>query len=189
MKIAVIGAGKIGGTIGGKWEEAGHDVVYGLRDPAKKAGAKTIAQSLQGAEVVLFAIPAGAVAQFVRDHTKELDHKILIDATNHFGGDTFHQWPLIAKALPHAHLYRAFNTYGFEVFADARLGGEQPDLFYAGPEGASKEKVETLIQEVGLKPIWVGDSDQAETVDGVLRLWVTLSRRHGRRIAFKLLTD
>ena len=29
MKIGVIGAGKIGGTIGGKWEAAGHEVTLG----------------------------------------------------------------------------------------------------------------------------------------------------------------
>ena len=189
MKIAVIGAGHIGGTIGQKWEEAGHDVAYGLRDPSKKAGGKTIADSLKGAEAVLFAVPAGALGPFVHEHAKELDHKILIDATNNFGGERFHQWPLLSETLPNAHLYRAFNSYGFDVFADARIGGEQPDLFYAGPEGPSKAKVEKLIEDVGLNPVWVGGTDQAETVDGVLRLWIVLSRRHGRRIAFKLITD
>jgi len=44
MKIGVIGAGKIGGTIGGKWEAAGHEVTYGLRDPSKRKGARTIDQ-------------------------------------------------------------------------------------------------------------------------------------------------
>ena len=31
MKIAVIGKGNIGGTLGSKWSAAGHDVVYGAR--------------------------------------------------------------------------------------------------------------------------------------------------------------
>ena len=31
MRIAVIGTGKIGGTLGGRWRAAGHDVVYGSR--------------------------------------------------------------------------------------------------------------------------------------------------------------
>jgi len=189
MKIAVIGAGHIGGTIGGKWEEAGHDVVYGLRDPSKKAGGKSIAESLKGAEAVLLAMPAGALNDFVHDHAKQLDRKILIDATNNFGGETFHQWPALAEAVPHAHLYRAFNSLGFDVFVDPVLGGVQADLFYAGPEGPTKEKVEKLIEDVGLNTVWVGGADHAETVDGVLRLWYTLSKTHGRRIAFKLITD
>jgi len=189
MKIAVIGAGRIGGTVGGKWEEAGHEVVYGLRDPSKKAGAKTIPESLKGAEAVLLAIPAGALRQFVEDHAKELDRKILLDATNNFGGETMHQWPALAEVVPHAHLYRAFNSLGFDVFIDPILGGVQADLFYAGPEGATKDRVEKLIEDAGLHPVWVGGAEHAETVDGVLRLWYTLSRTHGRRIAFKLITD
>jgi 8-hydroxy-5-deazaflavin:NADPH oxidoreductase len=189
MKIAVIGAGHIGGTLGEKWQAAGHHVVYGLRDPSKKAGGDTIAESLKGAEAVLLALPAGALDQFVRDHSGELDGRILIDATNNFGGETFHQWPSLAAAMPRAHLFRAFNSLGWDVFADPVIGGVQADLFYAGPEGASQKAVETLIGDIGLRPVWVGDTDHAETVDGVLRLWYTLSRRYGRHIAFKLLTD
>src|SRR5256885_13253908 len=115
MKIGVIGAGNIGGTIGGRWQAAGHDVVYGLRDPAKKQGAKSIRESLNGAEAVLLALPAGALPQFVQDHARDLDGKILIDATNHFGGETFHQWPMLTAALPSAKLYRAFNSLGSDV--------------------------------------------------------------------------
>lgn len=85
MKIAVIGAGKIGGTICGKWESAGHEVTYGLRDPSKKQGAKAIDQALKGAEVVLLAVPGGALTQTVRDHAKDIDGKVIIDATNNFG--------------------------------------------------------------------------------------------------------
>jgi predicted dinucleotide-binding enzyme len=33
MEIAVIGMGNIGGTLGRKWTEAGHEVVYGVRSP------------------------------------------------------------------------------------------------------------------------------------------------------------
>lgn len=189
MKISVIGAGHIGGTLGEKWRAAGHDVVFGLRDPSKKAGAATIADSLKGAEAVLLALPAAAVNEFVQDHARNLDGKILIDATNNFGGETFHQWPALVASVPKAHLFRAFNSLGWDVFAEPVIGGVQADLFYAGPEGASQKRVEALIEDIGLRPVWVGDTDHAETVDGVLRLWYTLSRRHGRHIAFKLLTD
>ena len=189
MKITIIGAGKIGGTIGGKWEAAGHEVVYGLRDPAKKEGAKPIDQALIGSEVVLLALPASALVEFVHQHAKDLDGKLLIDATNNFGAPSFNSWPEIGAAVPSARLYRAFNSLGWELFANPVLGGVQADLFYAGPEGPDKEAVETLISDVGMRPIWVGGADAAGVVDGVLRLWATLSRTRGRRIAFKLISD
>src|SRR5258708_6077785 len=188
MKIAVVGAGRIGGTIGSKWEAAGHEVAYGLRDPSKKKGAKPIDQALRGAEVVLLAVPGGALAQVVRDHAQELDGKAVIDATNNFGGESMNAWSEVAAALPHAHLYRAFNSLGWDVFANPVLGGQQADLFYAGPEGETQTAVEKLISDAGLRPVWVGGTDQVDTIDGVLRLWYTLSPTPARRIAVKFLS-
>lgn len=185
MKIAVIGAGRIGGTIGGKWEAAGHDVVYGLRDPSSKRGAKSIGAALGSAGTVLLAIPGNAVVQFARDNADELDGKVVIDATNNFGGASANSCPEISSLLPKAKLYRAFNTYGWDVFADPLIAGERPDLFYAGPDDA----IEQLITDAGVRPVRVGGIDAVEVVDGVLRLWFMLAQSRGRHIGFRLLSD
>lgn len=189
MRIAVIGAGNIGGTLGGKWESTGHEVLYGLRDPSKKGGARSIADALKGADAVLLAIPGDAVVDFAREHAMDLDGKVVIDATNNFRARSMHSWSELSRLMPKALLYRAFNSYGWDVFANPSLGGEQPDLFYAGPDGAGQKTVETLISDAGLRPIRVGGTDAADVVDGVLRLWFTLSQSRGRRIGFKLISD
>jgi predicted dinucleotide-binding enzyme len=189
MKIAVIGAGNIGGTIGERWVNAGHDVVHGLRDPSKHKRAKPIGQAVGGADVVLLAVPASVTVDFVREHAKALDGKIVIDATNNFRGARFNSWPELMPAIPKAQLYRAFNSLGWDVFANPVFGTVQADLFYCGPEGHGREVVEQLIGDAGLRPIWVGGVDQVDTVDGVLRLWAVLSRMRGRHTAFKLLSD
>lgn len=44
-------------------------------------------------------------------------------------------------AAPEAAVYRAFNIFGFENFADPVFGGIHADLFYAfcaGPDGESR---------------------------------------------------
>ncbi len=189
MKIATVGAGNIGGTIGERWAKAGHEVVYGLRNPSKRKDAKPIGQALEGAEAVLLALPGSGTVEFVREHAKGLEGKIIIDATNDFRAARFNWWLELTAAIPAAQLFRAFNTLGWDVFANPLLGGEQPDLFYCGPEGRARDVVEELISDAGLRPIWVGGVDQVETVDGVLRLWYVLSRARGRRIAFKLISD
>lgn len=190
MKIAVIGSGNIGGTIGGAWEKAGHEVTYGLRNNSKKKkGAMSIEAAIAGAEIVLLALPGAAVVDFVREHKKGLDGRVLIDATNNFRAPSMHSWSELSETVPNAHLYRAFNTLGWDVFAKPVLGGEKADLFYAGPDGAEKEKVERLIEDAGLRPIRVGGAEQVDVVDGVLRLWFTLAQSRGRRIAFKLISD
>ena len=33
MKIAIIGAGNVGGALGANWAKKGHDIVFGVRDP------------------------------------------------------------------------------------------------------------------------------------------------------------
>ncbi|HEX2647722.1 MAG TPA: hypothetical protein VHO95_10885, partial [Candidatus Dormibacteraeota bacterium] len=130
-----------------------------------------------------------AVVDFVAQHAKALDGKVVIDATNNFRGAAMNSWPECAPVIPDASLFRAFNSYGFDILVKPEVGGEAADLFYAGPDGPGKAVVEQLISDVGLRPVWVGGTDQAGTVDGVLRLWFTLSQKRGRRIAFKLLSD
>jgi 8-hydroxy-5-deazaflavin:NADPH oxidoreductase len=65
MRIAVIGKGNIGGTLGSRWRAAGHDVVYGARDGSGQgpggAPARSIGDALKDAEVVLLAVPGQAV--------------------------------------------------------------------------------------------------------------------------------
>lgn len=189
MRIGIIGAGKIGDTIGAKWEAAGHEVVYGLRDPSKKKGGVTLDRAVRTGDVVLLAIPGDAVVDFVRHHAGSLDGKVVIDATNNLRGAAMNSCAEITVALPRAQLYRAFNTYGWDVSANPMVGAEEVDMFYAGPDGAAQAAVEQLISDVGFRPIRVGGLDQVGTVDGVLRLWYVLAQTRGRRIAFKLVAD
>jgi predicted dinucleotide-binding enzyme len=77
------------------------------------------------------------------------------------------------------------------VFANPVFQGVQADLFYCGPEGDALTIVEQLIAEIGLRPVRLGDVDQVEVVDEILRLWGTLALFQGLgrdRVAFKMLT-
>ncbi len=189
MKIATIGAGNIGATLGDTWTKAGHHVVYGLRDPSKRKDAKPIEHALAGAEVVLLALPGSATVEFVREHASGLEGKTIIDATNDFRAAKFNSWPELTAAVPAAQFYRAFNTLGWDVFANPVVGGVHADHFFCGPDGGGREVIEQLVRDAGLRPIWVGGVDQVDTIDGLLRMWMVLSRTRGRRIAFKLISD
>jgi 8-hydroxy-5-deazaflavin:NADPH oxidoreductase len=201
MQIAILGAGNIGGTLGAKWAGAGHEVVFGARDPGSdKARAAleaagrgvrigSLSEAAAFGEVVLFSIPSRVMEQTTQTLTDRLDEKILIDATNNFGAPVINSLAHLRAAAPTASLFRAFNSLGWELFADPQLDGQQVDLFYSGPEGEARHQVEALITEIGLRPIWVGDNDQAHLVDNLGALWVNQVFRHGwpRRWAFKAL--
>ena len=91
---------------------------------------------------------------------------------------------------PHARVFRAFNTLGWENFADPVFDGIQADLFYCGPDGDTRKVVEQLITDVGLRAIWLGAEDKVSLVDSVGALWFALVFGQGkaRHLAFKVLT-
>ena len=184
--IAVIGSGNIGATIGEAWRRAGHEVAFASRSPAPPE-TLGIGDAIAGAEVVLLAIPGGGVPDLLAEHGAALDGRVVIDATNDVAGERLHHAEAYPSA-PGARFARAFNTLGFEMFADPSIGGETADLLWCGPDDAG---VERLIADVGLRPIRVGGIDAIDVVDGACRLWLTLvfSQGHPRRLAFKMLTD
>jgi predicted dinucleotide-binding enzyme len=201
LRIAVLGAGKIGGTLGRKWTATGHQVAYGVRD-SQTADAQALRQSgdqvtveqisealASDPQVVLMAVPGGSMEAIITAHAEQLNGRTIIDAANRMGSDRTDSWMLFQKHTPEAKIYRAFNTYGYENFANPTFRGARADLFYAGPEGESLTQVEQLIRDIGLRPVRLGDTDQIPTVDAVLMVWFALARARGRRLAFKMLTD
>ena len=186
-RIGVIGSGNIGEAVGQAWRRAGHDVVYASRSP-EPPRTVAIAEAIAGADVVLLALPGAAVPQLLAEHGAALDGRVVIDATNDVGGERLHHADAYAESAGGARLVRAFNTLGFEMYAQPSIGGEVADLFWCGPEDAG---VEQLIADVGLRPVRVGGIDAVEVVDGAARLWLTLVFRqgHARRLAFRLLAD
>lgn len=202
MNLAVIGAGNIGGTLGKRWAAQGHTVFFGVRDPGAQkvqallvetegeATAVSVAEAIAAADVVLLAVPGKAVDDTIAAHHEALDGKIIIDATNKVGAEQMYTLELYRAHTPQASLFRAFNTLGWENFANPTLDGTQIDLFYCGDGGEAQQMVDSLIADVGLRPIYLGGAEQIELLDGLTRLWFTLAmqRGYGRRLAFKMLT-
>ena len=189
MKIAVIGKGNIGGTLGTKWRAAGHDVVYGARggsgDGPGGAPLRSIGDALEGADVVVLAVPGPVVPDVVNDHGDALAGKVVIDAVNRMGGGAeYDSRALIADAAPSARYVRAFNSLGWENFADPLPGA---NLFFAADPGA-RAVAEELITAVGLEPAFLGDADATAAVDGLLPLWFALVKQNGgnRKVALRV---
>jgi len=67
MRIAIIGAGSVGATLGRAWIKHSEDVIWGLRSPADpkyaalpKERVKAPAEAIKEAEVVVVATPWSA---------------------------------------------------------------------------------------------------------------------------------
>ncbi|GCE22325.1 hypothetical protein [Dictyobacter kobayashii] len=139
--------------------------------------------------MVLIALPGGAVEPVAQEYAAQLDGRIIIDAANRVGEDSMHNLGHFQKYTPQAQLYRAFNSLGWENFAEPDFDGIQSDLFYCGVDGASQATVEQLITDVGLRPIYLGGIDKVELLDAVASLWFALvfGQKKSRHLSFKVL--
>jgi hypothetical protein len=191
MRIAVIGKGNIGGSLGTKWRAAAHDVVYGARDGSGEgpggAPVRGIGDALKDVDVVVLAVPGQVVADVVTGHGAALAGKTVIDAVNRIGAPEFDSRAIIADAAPQARYVRAFNSLGWENFADPMPG---TNMFFAADPDA-RATAEELIRAVGLEPAFLGDATATPTVDGLLPLWFALVQQNGgnRRVALRIITE
>jgi len=207
MKIAIIGTGRVGGTLGKAWASAGHDLVFGSRDPQgqktqelmKSIGEKACADTIPGAaawgEVMVLAVPWNAVEESLRA-AGSLADKLLIDCTNPIGSEMQPALPnttsggeQVAQWAPEAKVVKAFNIIGFDVMANPDFAGQKASLFYCGDDPLAKAKAARLITEVGFESIDSGPLTVARYLEPMTLLWVSLVRGQGmgRNIAFKLL--
>jgi predicted dinucleotide-binding enzyme len=187
LTIAVVGTGNIGGTLGRAFAAAGHTVVLGSRHPTDGADPREapIAEALDGADVVVLALPGNAVPAFVQEHAAALAGPLVVDASNNLGGGSANAHDALTAAVPGLRYARAFNTLGWENFADPLPGSA---LFFAADDGA-RAAAEELIAAVGLEPACLGGPGAAGTVDALLPVWFTLVQHNGgnRRLALRVL--
>lgn len=207
MKIAVIGAGSVGGTLGRRWAELGHAVCFGVRD-VDDADAKALVAKIKSdarlagvraaaadADVVVLAVPYAASAAALAA-AGDLSGKILIDVTNPVGaGFTLAVGPgtsgaeEVAKLAPRSRVYKAMNQVGFEVMANPAFAEGKPVMFVAGDDDAGKKVVLELVASLGFEVIDAGDLKIARLIEPFALLWIHLmARRHlGRHFAFSML--
>lgn len=195
MRIAVIGAGNVGATLGNAWSAAGHQVTYGVRkpDPASTAE-KTVGEAAAGAEVVVLATPWPAVDDAVAA-CGDLTGRILVDCTNPLlpglagleVGTTTSGVEKIAELAPGAKAVKAFNTVGFNVMANPTFDGKPVSMLYCGDDPDAKAIVRQLIADCGFEPVDAGPLKQARLLEPFALLWISMAMQYGysRDIAFR----
>jgi 8-hydroxy-5-deazaflavin:NADPH oxidoreductase len=136
------------------------------------------------AEVVILAFPGAAVSELTAAHRDALAGKLVIDATNQMGQPVSDGRAALPPDVRYA---RAFNTLGGENMADPIFADGPADMFFSAPEG-DRATVGTVIEGVGLRPIYLGE-DQEALVDALFQVWIALALKQGRgrRLALRLI--
>jgi 8-hydroxy-5-deazaflavin:NADPH oxidoreductase len=179
LRIATIGAGREGGALGALFVKAGHPVMFSSRHPEELkdlvaglgplAKAGTVAEAVAFGEVVLLVVPYGAVAQIGKEYSAALAAKpLVIDVSNPIArrdgedlvklvNDEGGAGLSTAKALPGAHVVRAFNAIGSGKLAElAHRQGEPIGIPIAGDDQNALALASRLIKEIGFEPVVVG---------------------------------
>jgi 8-hydroxy-5-deazaflavin:NADPH oxidoreductase len=188
MSTAIIGVGNIGKAVATHLTDGGETVVLAASAPdqaeqlarelGRSASAAGVADAIDQADAVIFAVWLNVLEDLVRQNATHLSGKVVIDPSNPIapdgkGGfkrtlpDGVSAGSVIAGLLPSgAHFVKAFGTVGAEKLAGA--ANRSPDravLFYATDDDMAASTAERLISAAGFAPVKAGGLDQAIRIE------------------------
>jgi predicted dinucleotide-binding enzyme len=176
LKIGVVGSGRIGGTLGGLWVKAGHEVMFSSRNlehdkalaaslgPLARAGTPRDAAAF--GDVLLVAVPYSALPQLGKDLADLIKGKVVIDTSNPIVGrdGDIAKWArekgaglASAELLPGARIVRAFNAVGAARLPEiAQSQGDRIGMPIASDDANAVAVASRLIRDVGFEPVLIG---------------------------------
>jgi len=185
LRIGIIGSGRIGGTLGALWAQAGHEVFFSSRHPEELKGlvaglgpaarAGMPREAAEFGEVVLISVPYHAVPQVGRDFASELAGKVVLETGNPYPSRDG-EMAVAARAkgmglasaeyLPGVRLVRAFNTIPHTVLGrEAHRKGERIAVPLAGDDPEALDIAAQLVTDAGFEPVVVGPLARAREFD------------------------
>jgi predicted dinucleotide-binding enzyme len=202
MRIAIIGAGSVGRALAEGWSRAGHEPVFGVRDPAAAKADSTprlaVPEAAASAAVVVLATPWPETRKAIQA-AGDLTGKTIIDCTNplRMGADglelelglTTSAGEMVAQWAPGASVFKSMNQVGANVMSvAANFGPPKPLMFVAGDDAKGKQVVLGLISDLGFEALDAGPLKNSRLLEPLAMLWIdrALMRGGGRDFAFAL---
>ncbi len=191
MRIAVIGAGNVGSTLGHAWQRHGHEITYGVRNPDDGryvdlgAAVTDNAAAAADADVVALCTPWQATQTAVST-CGDLTGKVLIDCTNPLTpdvtalelGHTTSGAEQVAAWAPGARVCKAMNQIGAPMM-DLPALPASPVMFVCGDESDAKDVAAQLVRELGFETLDAGDLTAARLLEPLALLWIHMALRRG----------
>lgn len=181
MRVAILGAGKVGRALGAGLEAAGHGVVYGRRG--------SLALAVDGTDAVILAVPWSAVPE-VLAAIPDFGGRPLLDATNPVGpglslthGHTDSGAEQVQRWAPTARVAKAFNTVGWEIMAHPAFGEARAAMLVSGEASAVDVGVR-LATDLGFEALPFGGIENARLLEPMALTWIRLALQHGQGRAF-----
>ena len=204
--VAIIGTGQVGSALGQRFGELGYSVVYGSRAPDREVVARLVALSgpaarattqraaVQGADIVILAVPWNVVEDVAR-RLGDLSGQIVVDPTNprSIAGDGLRDYAFegsnaerIQAIVPRALVVKAFSTLGADTMMDPSIRGGAVTIPLVGDDTGAKQTLASLIEAMGLEAVDVGPLRYARVIEGLHYLRTNAGQLGGRRINYHL---
>jgi NADPH-dependent F420 reductase len=180
--VSIIGTGTMGQAIAGVVSRGGATV---------ELLGRTDAGTPVTGDVVVLAVPYGAVADVVAQRGDELAGKVVVDITNPVDFATFDSLVVpgdgsaaaeIAAALPQSRVVKAFNTTFAATLASGTVGGQPTTVLIAGDDADAKALLAGIVTAAGLRAIDAGSLRRARELEALGFLQIGLAA--GERIAW-----
>lgn len=205
MHIAIIGAGRVGSTLGRRLSEAGHPVHYALRDPSAPvpdtladhaASTCTSAEVVSRAEAVLLATPWPATREALAS-VPDFGGRPLLDVTNPIGpgltlthGHTDSGAEQVQRWAPTARVAKVFHSTGLENMANPVYGDQASIMLACADDDEVRGLAVDLARTLGFDAHPFGALAKARLLEPFAMVWIQLAmlHGHGRNWAFGRLT-
>jgi predicted dinucleotide-binding enzyme len=182
MRVAVVGAGRIGGNIARQLAAAGHEVTVSfardlsaLAALAEEIGASVAAPdaAVEGAEVVVVSVPWGVLPPAL-GAAGPLAGKVVIDTTNQFGAGPKPQPGQTAAAfnaarMPGARYTKCFNTLTAAFQAATAHRDPRVVQWLCGDDAQAKALAAQLVRDAGYEPVDLGGTDGCAVMEAPRR--------------------
>jgi len=176
VKIGIVGSGRVGGTLGRVWANAGHQVMFSSIDlehdrklaaeVGANASAGTPREAAKFGDVLVVSVPYRAMPAVGKDLGELLKGKIVLDTSNPIesrDGEIV-KWAMekgaglaSAELLPGARIVRAFNAVGYMRMAEAAKSQPRMGMPIAGDDPKAIEIVSGLVRDIGYEPVLIGN--------------------------------
>lgn len=158
--IAVLGNGRVGGSLAAAFTRAGHEVTVADRVSGAAAA--------RAARIVINATPGAGSLDRLAALREELRDKILVDVSNAtvdgpdgLPADLIYPGSSLAEqlqeALPETHVVKTLNTMLFPVMTAPAMLAQTPTVFLSGEDPQAKQAVRELLGDLGWREEWITD--------------------------------
>jgi predicted dinucleotide-binding enzyme len=213
VRVAVLGTGVVGRTLGTKLVELGHEVKMGSRTPDNAQAAEWVASTGDAAGQGTFA-DAAAFGELVLNCTggavalealtaaggDNLEGKTLLDVSNPLDFSRGRPPTLtvcntdsigeqIQRTFPGARVVKGLNTMNCGVMVKPSLVPGEHDVLICGDDESAKSEVSELLRSFGWpaeRILDLGDITSARGLEMCVALWLRLAAAFGTHVNIRV---